>query len=87
MARYIGPKCKLSRREGTDLFLKSGIRPLESKCKAEQAPGQAAGASGRRPAPPRVQLAKSCCSCLKFVWITWFTAWASALPALKRVSW
>lgn len=47
MARYIGPKCKLSRREGTDLFLKSGIRPLESKCKAEQAPGQAAG--GRRP--------------------------------------
>ncbi len=47
MARYIGPKCKLSRREGTDLYLKSGIRPLESKCKAEQAPGQAAG--GRRP--------------------------------------
>ena len=42
MARYIGPKCKLSRREGTDLFLKSGIRPLDSKCKAEQAPGQAA---------------------------------------------
>ncbi|MEO1582623.1 MAG: 30S ribosomal protein S4, partial [Pseudomonadota bacterium] len=27
MARYIGPKCKLSRREGTDLFLKSGVRP------------------------------------------------------------
>ncbi|GAA5112095.1 30S ribosomal protein S4 [Alloalcanivorax gelatiniphagus] len=47
MARYIGPKCKLSRREGTDLFLKSGIRPLDSKCKAEQPPGQAAG--GRRP--------------------------------------
>ena len=47
MARYIGPKCKLSRREGTDLFLKSGIRPLESKCKAEQPPGQAGG--GRRP--------------------------------------
>lgn len=47
MARYIGPKCKLSRREGTDLFLKSGIRPLDAKCKAEQAPGQAAG--GRRP--------------------------------------
>ena len=42
MARYIGPKCKLSRREGTDLFLKSGIRPLDSKCKAEQAPGAAA---------------------------------------------
>ena len=32
MARYLGPKCKLSRREGTDLFLKSGIKPLESKC-------------------------------------------------------
>jgi small subunit ribosomal protein S4 len=30
MARYLGPKCKLSRREGTDLFLKSGVRPLES---------------------------------------------------------
>lgn len=37
MARYIGPTCKLSRREGTDLFLKSGVRPLESKCKAEAA--------------------------------------------------
>ena len=40
MARYIGPKCKLSRREGTDLLLKSGVRPLESKCKAENPPGQ-----------------------------------------------
>ena len=39
MARYIGPTCKLSRREGTDLFLKSGVRPLDSKCKAENAPG------------------------------------------------
>ncbi len=39
MARYIGPTCKLSRREGTDLFLKSGVRPLESKCKAETVPG------------------------------------------------
>lgn len=39
MARYIGPTCKLSRREGTDLFLKSGVRALESKCKAETAPG------------------------------------------------
>ncbi|MGH8204198.1 MAG: 30S ribosomal protein S4, partial [Steroidobacteraceae bacterium] len=34
-----GPKCKLSRREGTDLFLKSGIKPLESKCKLEVPPG------------------------------------------------
>ena len=40
MARYIGPKCKLSRREGTDLFLKSGVRPLESKCRLESVPGQ-----------------------------------------------
>lgn len=40
MARYIGPTCKLSRREGTDLFLKSGARALESKCKVENAPGQ-----------------------------------------------
>ena len=39
MARYLGPTCKLTRREGTDLFLKSGVRPLESKCKAETAPG------------------------------------------------
>jgi small subunit ribosomal protein S4 len=40
MARYIGPKCKLSRREGTDLFLKSGVRPLDSKCKLDRPPGQ-----------------------------------------------
>jgi small subunit ribosomal protein S4 len=40
MARYIGPKCKLSRREGTDLFLKSGVRSLDDKCKAETVPGQ-----------------------------------------------
>jgi small subunit ribosomal protein S4 len=40
MARYLGPKCKLSRREGTDLFLKSSVRPLESKCKLESQPGQ-----------------------------------------------
>ncbi|MBK8970696.1 MAG: 30S ribosomal protein S4 [Hahellaceae bacterium] len=40
MARYIGPKCKLSRREGTDLFLKSGVRALDSKCNVETAPGQ-----------------------------------------------
>lgn len=40
MARYTGPTCKLSRREGTDLFLKSGVRPLESKCRADSAPGQ-----------------------------------------------
>lgn len=40
MAKYTGPKCKLSRREGVDLELKSGLRPLDSKCKADQIPGQ-----------------------------------------------
>ena len=45
MARYIGPTCKLSRREGTDLFLKSGVKPLENKCKLETPPG---GAGQRR---------------------------------------
>lgn len=47
MARYLGPTCKLSRREGTDLFLKSGLRPLESKCKAETAPGMHGARRGR----------------------------------------
>jgi len=47
MARYLGPKCKLARREGTDLFLKSGVRPLESKCKAETIPGQHGARRGR----------------------------------------
>jgi small subunit ribosomal protein S4 len=40
MARYLGPKCKLSRREGVDLFLKSRARGLESKCKLEKLPGE-----------------------------------------------
>jgi len=40
MARYLGPKLKLSRREGTHLFLKSGVRPIDSKCKIDNAPGQ-----------------------------------------------
>ena len=47
MARYLGPTCKLSRREGTDLFLKSGVRPLESKCRAESTPGQHGQRRGR----------------------------------------
>ncbi len=45
MARYIGPKCKLARREGTDLFLKSGVKPLENKCKFTVPPG---GIKGER---------------------------------------
>ena len=40
MSRYIGPKLKLSRREGTDLFLKSGVRAIDSKCKIDTVPGQ-----------------------------------------------
>ena len=41
MARYIGPKCKLARREGTDLFLKSGVKPFDVKTKkAGKPPGQ-----------------------------------------------
>ena len=47
MARYLGPKCKLSRREGTDLFLKSGVRALDSKCKPESIPGQQGVRRGR----------------------------------------
>ncbi len=46
MARYLGPKCKLSRREGTDLFLKSGVKPLDAKCKLDTPPG--GSATGRR---------------------------------------
>lgn len=47
MARYLGPKLKLSRREGTDLYLKSGVRPLESKCRSESVPGQHGQRRGR----------------------------------------
>ncbi len=48
MARYIGPKAKLSRREGTDLFLKSARRSLDSKCKLDSKPGQHGRTSGAR---------------------------------------
>ena len=47
MARYLGPKLKLSRRVGTDLFLKSGVRAIDSKCKIETAPGQHGARRGR----------------------------------------
>lgn len=56
MARYIGPKCKLSRREGTDLFLKSARRSLDSKCKLESKPGQHGRTSGARTSDYGVQL-------------------------------
>ncbi len=48
MARYTGPKAKLSRREGTDLFLKSARRGLDSKCKLDSKPGQHGRTSGAR---------------------------------------
>ena len=48
MARYSGPKCKLARREGTDLFLKSARRSLDSKCKLDTKPGQHGVKSGMR---------------------------------------
>lgn len=47
MARYLGPTCKLSRREGSDLLLKSGIRGIESKCKLDVPPGQHGQRKGR----------------------------------------
>jgi small subunit ribosomal protein S4 len=58
MARYIGPTCKLARREGADLSLKSPARALDSKCKLEQKPGQhgAAGAKKGRLSDYGVQL-------------------------------
>ena len=47
MARYIGPKCRLSRREKTDLQNKSGIRAVDSKCNLEQSPGVHGSKRGR----------------------------------------
>jgi len=48
VARYLGPKAKLSRREGTDLFLKSARRALSDKCKLDSKPGQHGRTSGSR---------------------------------------
>ncbi len=56
MARYTGPKAKLSRREGTDLFLKSARRSLESKSKLDSKPGQHGRTSGMRTSDYGVQL-------------------------------
>jgi small subunit ribosomal protein S4 len=56
VARYIGPKCKLSRREGTDLFLKSARRSLDSKCKLDSKPGQHGRTSGARTSDYGLQL-------------------------------
>jgi small subunit ribosomal protein S4 len=56
VARYTGPKAKLSRREGTDLFLKSTRRSLDSKCKLDSKPGQHGRTSGSRPSDYGLQL-------------------------------
>jgi len=56
MARYIGPKCKLSRREGTDLLLKSRARSLDSKCKIDTPPGQHGARRQRRMSDYALQL-------------------------------
>jgi small subunit ribosomal protein S4 len=56
VARYTGPKCKLARREGTDLFLKSARRSLDSKCKLDTKPGQHGVRSGARTSDYGVQL-------------------------------
>ena len=56
MARYLGPKCKLSRREGTDLFLKSGIKPIENKCKLNTIPGSMVGSRRERLSDYCIQL-------------------------------
>ena len=56
MARYIGPKCKLSRRQGVDLFLKSRARPIESKCQLEKPPGQHGDNRHRRQSDYALQL-------------------------------
>ena len=48
MAKYTGPKCKLSRREGVDLMLKSRARALDSKCKLDKPPGQHGALRQRR---------------------------------------
>jgi small subunit ribosomal protein S4 len=56
MARHTGAKLKLSRREGTDLFLKSARRTLDSKCKADSKPGQHGRMSGSRQSDYGTQL-------------------------------
>ena len=56
MARYLGPKAKLSRREGTDLYLKSARRPIADKSKFDTKPGQHGRTSGQRTSDFGLQL-------------------------------
>ncbi len=59
MARYLGPKCKLSRREGTDLFLKSGVKSLGIEVQAGVPPGGIRGERRGRRCPT------TACSCAR----------------------
>ena len=56
MARYLGPKAKLSRREGSDLLLKSARRSISDKAKFDSKPGQHGRTSGQRTSDFGVQL-------------------------------
>ena len=56
MARYTGPRCRLSRREGMDLMLTSRTRPLDSKCKLDTPPGQHGARRQRRMSDYAMQL-------------------------------
>jgi len=56
VARYLGPKGKLSRREGTDLFLKSARRAISDKAKFDSKPGQHGRTSGQRTSDYGLQL-------------------------------
>ena len=118
MARYLGPTCKLARREGTDLFLKSGVKALDSKCNTEQVPGMHGARRGKvsdyglqlrekqkvrrmygvlekqfrgyykEAARRKGATGENLLGLLKAVWITLFTAWASAQLVLNHVkSW
>ena len=71
MARYLGPKLKLCRREGTDLFLKSGVRPTTTRKRTVR----------------KVQRVRTCSAFLSVVLIMWFIAWDLVVPGRNRVSW
>ena len=75
MARYLGPKCKLSRREGTDLFLKSGVKPLESRSASWRCRRAASRASAARACPT------TACSCARSRSCAACTACSSASSA------
>jgi len=79
MARYIGPTCKLARREGTDLFLKSGVRSMDTKCNLETKPGMHGAARGRL-SDYGLQLREK----QKFVAFTAFSKSSSATTTKKR---